>query len=170
MLAPTNILVAADFSECSMTALTYGRSLARLFGARLHILHVIEPFAMDSSAFGMFAAPAVAIGAQLEAAARQRLAEIVTDDDRRELRAVVALRSEDTPAHAIVQYCREERIDLVLVGTHGRKGFSHAVMGSVAEKVVRLAPCPVLTVHEHARNFITSDLPVAQSTAEQGRH
>lgn len=157
MIALKNILVATDFGDCSITALAYGRALARQFGARLHVLHVIEPFSMDSVAFGTFAAPVGAVEAQLEAAARKTLNDIVTDDDRRDLNAVVSLRAVDTPAHAIVEYSRDEAIDLIVVGTHGRKGVSHALMGSVAEKVARLAPCAVLTVRHPQHEFLQPD-------------
>jgi len=157
MLAPKNILVATDFSDTSISALAYGRVLARAFGARLHILHVVEAFSMDSAVFGTFAAPVVAVEAELESAAREALDKMVTDEDRRELSAVVALRVLDTPAHAIVQYSGEEQIDLIVVGTHGRTGLSHMLMGSVAEKVVRMSTCPVLTVRHPAREVVRAE-------------
>lgn len=157
MLSLKNILVATDFGDSSITALAYGRALARVFGARLHVLHVVDPFTIDSTAFGTFVAPPAIPETQLENAAQKMLDEIVTDDDRRNLHAVVALRTLDAPAHAIVQYSADEKIDLILVGTHGRKGFSHMVMGSVAEKVVRLATCPVLTVRHPEREFLVPD-------------
>lgn len=146
MLAITNILIATDFSDASETALNHARAMAKAFGSRLHVLHVVEVFSFDSAAFGTAAATIPALQAELEAASRRTLERTVTDTDRKELRAVAALRAVDTPAHAIVEYAREEKIDLIVVGTHGRKGLSHVLLGSVAEKVVRLAPCAVLTV------------------------
>ena len=146
MTAPRNILVATDFSDSSATALDYGRSLARVFGARLHVLHVVETFVVDSAAFGSAAAILPSLQVELEKAAEETLQKLVTAEDRRELKAVAAIRSIDTPAHAVVEYARDEQIDLIVVGTHGRRGISHVLLGSVAEKVVRLAPCPVLTV------------------------
>jgi nucleotide-binding universal stress UspA family protein len=146
MVAPKNILVATDFSDCSKAALEYGRALAHVFHARLHVMHVVEVFAIDSVAFGTAAATIPMVQAELERSAHATLNALLTADDRRDLRAVAEVRTIDTPAHAISQYAEEEKIDLVIVGTHGRKGLSHVLLGSVAEKVVRLAPCPVLTV------------------------
>lgn len=157
MLAPQTILVATDFGETSITALAYGRALARAFGARLHILHVVEPISLDNATFGTFVSPVVDVETELERSAREALRKIVTDDDRRELNVVVALRVLDTPAHAIVEYSRDQRIDLIIVGTHGRQGLSHVLMGSVAERVVRLAPCPVLSVRHAKHDFLTPD-------------
>jgi universal stress protein A len=148
MLAPKKILVATDFSDCSATALDYGRTLARVLHARLHVLHVVEVFAVDSAAFGTAVATIPMVQAELEASARTTLDALITADDRRDLHAIAEVRTIDTPAHAIAQYATDEKIDLVIVGTHGRKGLSHVLLGSVAEKVVRLAPCPVLTVRQ----------------------
>ena len=157
MLAPKEILVATDFSNCSTVALEYGRTLARTFGARLHVLHVVEAFAVDSMAFGAAAAAIPSLQLELEAAAAKTLESLVTADDRRDLRAITSLRAVDTPAHAIVEYAGDAKIDLIIVGTHGRKGISHVLVGSVAEKVVRLAPCPVLTVRPTAERLIKPD-------------
>ena len=148
MLAPKNILVATDFSDCSTAALDYGRAMARVFKARLHLLHVVEVFVIDSAAFGSAAAVLPSLQSALEKSAEETLKKLMTPEDRSELKAVAVLRSVDTPAHAIVDYARDEKIDLIVVGTHGRKGLSHVLIGSVAEKVVRLAPCPVLTVRQ----------------------
>jgi len=148
MLAPKNILVATDFSDSSTAALDYGRALSRVFGARLHLLHVVETFVVDSAAFGAAAAVLPSLQVELERSAEETLKTLMTIEDKHELKVVAALRSIDTPAHAIVEYARDEKIDLIIVGTHGRKGLSHVLLGSVAEKVVRLAPCPVLTVRQ----------------------
>ena len=76
----------------------------------------------------------------------QRLAEQITTEDRRVLHAVAVMRTSDEPAEEIVQYAEHEQIDLIVMGTHGRRAMAHLLVGSVAEKVVRTAPCPVLTV------------------------
>jgi len=73
----------------------------------------------------------------------------LTDEDRRELHATPVVRVSDSPAEEIVQYARDHDIDLIVMGTHGRKNVAHLFIGSVAERVVRDAPCPVLTVREH---------------------
>jgi nucleotide-binding universal stress UspA family protein len=130
------VLVAFDFSALSEAALGYGRALARTFGARLHLLYVMEndffrPTAGDPEV--------LAVGAQ------QQLANKLVDQDWHELDArTVVVRSDDAAAE-IVQYAQREQVDLIVMGTHGHVGLAHVLLGSVAEHVVRTAPCPVLT-------------------------
>jgi nucleotide-binding universal stress UspA family protein len=146
MFALKNILVATDFSECSDAALRYGRALARQFGARLHVLHVVETVLADSLGVYGYASVVPELQLELEESDRKRLESLISADDRQMLQATTTLCSFDTPAHAIDDYARSEKVDLIVIGTHGRRGLSHLVLGSVAEKVVRTAPCPVLTV------------------------
>lgn len=152
----TNVLVATDFSETSESALNYGRELARTFGAGLHVLHVVE------NAFMWVGPDAVGIDfvqlqADLEVSARNTLNRLITTEDRDQLKAVTAVRSGNSPAFEIVGYAKEQGIDLLVVGTHGRGMVGHVLMGNVAEKVVRIAPCPVLTVHHPEHEFIQPD-------------
>ena len=155
MIAIKNVLVATDFSECSDAALAYGRALAGTFGARLHVLHVVEfAGAADVMGIGGYAVTLPNLYKELEDSARQRLDQLISESDCRILGAKVQLVTGETPAHAIVEYAKAEPIDLIVVGTHGRRGISHLVMGSVAEKVVRVAPCPVLTVRHLEREFV----------------
>jgi nucleotide-binding universal stress UspA family protein len=157
MLAITNILVATDFSECSDAAWTYGRALAHKFGAHLHLLHVAESLIGDGFNVTGYVASIPELQAELEDAECRRLEGLVSDQDRCTLHVTTVLRTLDAPAHAIVQYAKDERIDVIVVGTHGRRGLVHLVMGSVAETVVRTAPCPVLTVRHPEREFVVSD-------------
>jgi universal stress protein A len=155
MVAIKNILVATDFSEPSGVALAYGRDLARSYNARLHVLHVVEDVMLRY-------APEIAIAgtdlqADLEKAANRDLAALVTDEDRNTLKAVCAIERAINPAEAIVNYAKSNAIDLIVTGTHGRGVVAHLLMGSVAERVVRTAPCPVLTVRAHERDFIIPD-------------
>ena len=138
MIVMKRVLVATDFSETSDAALAYGRSLARQFGAALHVLHI-----MDNA----FLRPTAVDPAVIKATAWRALRERVTDSDRNELKAHPVIETSDTPAEAIADYATAAHIDLVVVGTHGRSGLSRFLMGSVAERVVRIAPCPVLSVH-----------------------
>jgi len=157
MLAITNILVATDFSACSQIALTYARALARQFGATLHVLHTVERPLSD----GTNAISAVGLTGELQTALddaeRARLDAVISAEDRRTLHARAVLRKLDTPAHAIVDYAQIEHIDLIVIGTRGRHGLAHVVIGSVAERVVRTAPCPVLTVRDGQREFVGPD-------------
>lgn len=148
MIDLKQVLVAVDFDEMSNVALNYARSLARTFGARLHVLHVMEnpfmrPMANDPHA--------------IEAGITRRLLDTLTDEDRTVLHAVPVLRTSDAPAEEIVKYAQAEQIDLIVLGTHGRPGVAHFLMGSVAEKVVRTAPCPVLTLRHPEREFVKAD-------------
>src|SRR5262245_17505903 len=118
MIKLDNILVATDFSEPSDSALTYARTLARNFKAKLHVLHVTRSAFMFNGPEGIgvdFAAEQ----ARIDTAAMSKLKAAVRDDDRRELEAEVFVRS-GSPAHEIVDYANEASIDLIVIGTHGR--------------------------------------------------
>jgi nucleotide-binding universal stress UspA family protein len=146
MFSLKHVLVATDFSDSSAVALAYARALARQFGARLHVLHAVEMFSPDPLGSAAYAAAFPELQADMERTARGVLEGLVTDEDRRDLHAVTQLATCRAPADAIVEYARAQPIDLIVVGTHGRRGLQHFVMGSVAERVVRLAPCAVLAV------------------------
>jgi nucleotide-binding universal stress UspA family protein len=152
MINLKNVLVAVNFDEASNVALRYARSLSKNFGARLHVIHVME---------NLFLRPMANDPRAIEAGITKRLLDTLSDADRTELHAVPVIRKSDTPADEIVKYAQAENIDLIVMGTHGRPGFSHLLMGSVAEKVVRAAPCPVLTLRHPEREFVVADAPQA---------
>ena len=158
MVAIKNILVATDFSEPSGVAMAYGRDLARSYNARLHVLHVVEDVLTRYSTEAGFLLPS--LQADLEKAAQLDLQSRITDEDRRQLNAVPIVVSGVNIADGIVEYAKGNSIDLIVTGTHGRGAVKHFLMGSVAERVVRTAPCPVLTVHAHERDFIVPDAMV----------
>jgi nucleotide-binding universal stress UspA family protein len=156
MIRFRNVLVATDFSEPSDVALTYGRELTRRFEATLHLLHVAEDvFPLYLGEANTTVLPE--LQDEIEEAARKQLAALLCDEDRSELHANAVIRASRSPAAAIVEYAQEHRIDLIVLGTHGRGAIGHLLMGSVAERVVRTAPCPVLTVHSHEREFVLPD-------------
>jgi nucleotide-binding universal stress UspA family protein len=148
MIAMKKVLVTIDFAEASDAALIYARNLAKTFGADLHVMHVME---------NLFLRPMANNPMAIEAGSANRLAERITDDDRQNLHAIAVMRKSDTPAEEIVRYAEEEKVDLIVMGTHGRVKVAHLLMGSVAEKVVRTAPCPVLTVRHPEREFVVPD-------------
>jgi len=166
MIKLENILVATDFGEASQSALISGLSLARAFGPRLHVLHVTQEAIMYAGpeAVGV---DLMTLQARIDADGMRQLEAIVEDDDRRELRAVVEVRHANSPAHAIVGYAKDAEVDLIVVGTHGRGAMAHMFMGSVAERVVRTAPCPVLTVRHPEHEFVLPD--ALQVVARSGR-
>jgi nucleotide-binding universal stress UspA family protein len=157
MIALKNILVPHDFSETSEAAMKYAAELARTFGAKLHILHVSE-----KAVFEMATEFPLGLDMSLEDAVRERLLKIMTNAEQRELNPVFQVES-GTPYAEIVRYARDSAIDLIVMGTHGRGFVAHAVMGSVAERVVRHAPCPVLTVRHPEREFIAPEATVSKS-------
>jgi nucleotide-binding universal stress UspA family protein len=141
------ILVPTDFSPPSDAALEYARSVAGRYGASLHLLHVAEdPYRAFYSA-EVFVPEIEGLRDEILTDTTRRLKERLRPSDVTELRAT----SESiigTPAGSIVEYAAGHDIDLIVMGTHGRGGMAHLLMGSVAERVVRTAPCPVLTVRE----------------------
>jgi len=152
-IAIKRILVPTDFSEASDAALMYGIGLARAFGAQLYLLHVPGETGVNFEAdFPMV---------QFENATRERLETLVSPRDMITLRPEYALRL-GTPADEIVRYAGSREIDLIVMGTHGRSGVAHMVMGSVAEKVVRTAPCPVVTVRHPERASDTPQEAIAE--------
>ena len=164
MVTLKNILVATDFGDTSAAALTYGRELARAFGARLHLAHMVEDIMVYYSPESGFAA-AAEIQQNLEAAARRELQAVITDHDRKTLQIEPVVRSCFNIADGIVDYARNNAIDLIVTGTHGRGAIKHLMLGSVAERVVRAAPCPVLTVRPHERDFVVAELQGALAAA-----
>jgi nucleotide-binding universal stress UspA family protein len=148
-MKPTKkILVPLDFAQTSDAALMYGRSLAKAFGAELHVLHVME---------NQFLRPSFKSPAAVEAGIANRVAERLSDEDRTTLRTVTAVRMSDEPSDEIVRYAEDEDIDLIVMGTHGRTNMARLLMGSVAEKVVRTARCPVMTLRHPEHEFVIPD-------------
>lgn len=147
MIALEHLLVATDFSEAADAALSCGRSLARAFGATLHVLHISE---------NVFLGPIVLDSRSVEEAALNHLLRRLIADDRRSLHARAVVETSHAPAEAIIAYARKANIGLILMGTHGRTGSARLFVGSVAERVVRAAPCPVLTIRHLERALMIS--------------
>jgi len=142
------ILVATDFSQASEHALAYAQALATSFGSTLHLLHVVPDPVLASAWSEAYAYDLTALGESLRSEAEQQLTE------RAKSIRDVAVTTEalvGSPAGTIAGTAAERGVDLIVMGTHGRSGFSHLFMGSVAERVLRSAPCPVLTVREPGR-------------------
>jgi nucleotide-binding universal stress UspA family protein len=150
------ILIATDFSDDSVRALEYAEEMARKFGAEVVLLHVDQPLApvMLTPEFG----PAVDMGAMSQIAEEQRLLA------QRELDKIVgrlrdgglkarSLLRVGAPFLEIIHAAQTENADLIVMGTHGRTGLTHVLLGSVAERVVQKAPCAVLTIRHPDRKF-----------------
>ncbi|TAJ10523.1 MAG: universal stress protein [Nitrospirae bacterium] len=135
------LLVPVDFSDHSLEALEYAARVAKQFGAALTLLHVIEPVAYGLDFTLSIGGDARETRAGLEA----RLADLAAPLLAQGL-AVKPLVRGGTPADSILDWTRHQACDLIVMGTHGRRGLAHLAGGSVAEAVLRRAPCPVLTV------------------------
>jgi nucleotide-binding universal stress UspA family protein len=147
MLPPKRILVPTDFSKTSEQALQYAVELAEAFGSQLHLLHVVEePFVHGWTTEGYVAA-VVGFRDELQQRALQGLGDCLSAPQRDKFRVRLATRI-GSPALEISRYAKDESISLIVMGTHGRGPIAHMLLGSVAEKVVRSAPCPVLTVRQ----------------------
>jgi universal stress protein A len=157
MIALKNVLVATDFGEAAAVALFYGRGLARTFGANLHVLHVLDDVGGRAATMAGYGIDIARMQLELERSARSDLDALLSDEDRRDLHATATVLTSTTPATSIVQFAKDHDVNLVIVGTHGRGPVSHFFVGSVAERVVRMAPCPVLTVREKERDFVVPD-------------
>ena len=157
MIALRNILVATDFGEPSEIALAYGRDLARTLGGTLHVLHVVDDIGTRAAAMAGYGIDFDRIQAEIEDTAAQQIKALLSDEDRAQLHAKAVVLSSASPAGTIVDYARDNDINLIVVGTHGRNVVAHLFLGSVAERVVRLAPCPVLTVRHPEREFVLPD-------------
>jgi len=150
MIRIKRVLVPTDFSRMSELALSYALSLAARDGAALHLLHVVDD--------AVFAA-AYADGLYVELPLLRSRA--IEDGERKLAAAAEAVKAANIdvttdvvvgkPAACITQAAEQRGTDLIVMGTHGRSGLAHLMLGSVAERVLRMAPCPVMTVRDTAR-------------------
>ena len=164
-MAFTHVLVPTDFSESANRVIRCAAEEAVLHGARVTVLHV-HPSDAGTDVYYVTGAPASGVGGGFDMVAGGRLAaapasaptvvrrdyvdealtrlrDLVPDAFRSTWKVEVAV---GRPADAIVRFAKERGVDLIVMATHGRTGLGHMVLGSVAEKVVQLAPCPVLTL------------------------
>ena len=147
MLPVHRILAPTDFSDISVETITRASELAEHFGAELLVLHVIPPVpTLPSDPHYNFEVPAYQEA--LKENADRRLSETVRSQLGNDVR-VRCLVTHGDPAREIVRVAEEEGVGLIVIATHGLTGWQHIVFGSVAEKVVRTARCPVLTVRRH---------------------
>lgn len=141
------ILVPVDFSNPSKKALQYALPLASQFGAEITLLYVLEPIPYPNDFLASY--PLVADNSDLLKAARKELTELSEKLKAGSQPAQTLLRH-GNPAHEICAAAKDLGIDLIVISTHGYTGLKHVLLGSTAEKVVRHAPCPVMTVRAPA--------------------
>ena len=134
-----HILTATDFSEGSKRALDYAVFLAKTFGAEIQLVHILEPpFPTTDPAY-------LKMIGEMAGAESEKLKSLAEEVKKR-LPNVRSFCREGTAALTIIKAARELKSDVIVLGTHGRTGIAHAFIGSVAERVLRLAHCPVITV------------------------
>ncbi len=138
------ILIPTDFSISAQHALLYTLDLNSLLKARLYLLHVLQEFT-DFSEFNLCPSILPQLYAEFEQHASRRLEEIVSTVIPPEVTCSVYLLH-GVPFHEIVQFASNEEIDLIAIGTRGRTGIQSVIFGSTAEKVIKRAPCPVLSI------------------------
>lgn len=154
MVAIKNIVVPTDFSEAAAHALEYSLSLAKTFHARIILMHVYEPIVYYSDApMGM--PDLVELEQNIRLVAEQTMSKLVenqvkTRETEYGLIDVETILVQGKPFVEIIKTAREKNADLIVLSTHGRSALEHILLGSVTEKVVRKAHCPVLTVRSSA--------------------
>lgn len=140
------ICCAVDFADPSRVAMAAAADIAKRFEAELTLVHVVAPPPSGASDVLVSSRELARMQADEDG---ETLARWRADAEVRAGRPVRSRVLSGAPAEQIVEYAREQRHDLIVVGTHGRTGIPHLVLGSVAERVVRQSPCPVLVVHDH---------------------
>ena len=141
------MLVPVDFSDASRAALRQAATLAKALSARVDILHVWEPAPnVTPVQLGWMAGDANAFCGSLEADLRERVHAMADEELGEAAEGAEVLVEAGYVAHSILERLENQAYGMVIMGTHGRRGLSHLVLGSVAERIVRAAPCPVLTI------------------------
>ena len=145
------ILVPIDFSDYSKSALKYAVNFAKRFNAELFLIYVVEPIIYPPDfSMGQIAIPTLDLGMDKRAA--EELNKLAEKEIPKELIANTIVKT-GKPFIEIIESAGEENIDLIIIATHGHTGVEHILFGSTAEKVVRKAPCPVLTLREPVKGF-----------------
>jgi nucleotide-binding universal stress UspA family protein len=147
------ILVPTDFSESARLALRYGISFAREYGAELTLLHVVETVAVGYAS-DLFPVPMAEVFQEIAGYARGELGKLA-EQARAEGVKVVEKVVQGKPAAEIIRVAREDTIDVIVLGTHGKGVLDHALFGSTTERVVRKAPCPVLSCRLSEHEFVS---------------
>lgn len=152
MIDLNRILVPIDFSDHSRKALRYAIPFAEQFDASIDLIYVVEPTVYPADfSFGQVGFPA--IEDELRKRGGEELDELIGSEIGKRLKAKRVVRT-GKAFYEILLYAKEEKMDLIIIATHGHTGIEHVLFGSTAEKVVRKAPCPVLVVRSGEREFV----------------
>lgn len=152
MLEIKRILCPTDFSDFSERAYDYGLSLARHYKAELYLLHVVRPVIIGYPEYAIPDSVNEFYG-ELRENAEEQLREFVKVHAKGGVQQIVAVE-EGVATESILDFAYENSVDMIVMGTHGRRGFQRLTLGSVTEKVLRKAGCPVLAVGRSAHDFV----------------
>jgi nucleotide-binding universal stress UspA family protein len=145
------ILVPIDFSDYSKTALKYSANYAKQFGADLILIYVVEPIIYPPDfSMGQLALPNVNL--ELDKRASEELQKLAQNEIDKSIKVKTLVKT-GKPFVEIIDVAQNEDVDLIIIATHGHSGMEHILFGSTADKVVRKAPCPVLTIREPIKGF-----------------
>ncbi|MCA9544464.1 MAG: universal stress protein [Myxococcales bacterium] len=143
------ILVPVDFSECSRVAVRQAIDLAQKYGATLELFHAYEPpYYVGDVLIQIPDKPALSVHDYIRQSAQKLLDEMLAGIEGLDQVPYTSDLIAGVPADAILEKCQGADYDLIIMGTHGRRGLSHLLMGSVAERVIRQASCPVLVLRD----------------------
>jgi len=150
----SKVLYPTDFSETALHALKYAREFTETFDAHLHCVHVVDEAYQYWTAMGPESVPVGVAAEDLLSIAEEQM-QGFADEYLVGLKYVPVTKVlVGSPFKEVITYARDNTIDVIVVGTHGRSGLSWMLMGSTAEKIVRKAPCPVLTVRHPEHEFV----------------
>ena len=150
-LSIKKVLVPIDFSDYSKSALKYAVNFAKSFGADMTLIYVVEPIIYPPDfSMGQIAIPT--ISTEWDDRAREELEKLAKSEIPAEVKVKTIIKT-GKPFVEIIETAAEEDIDIIIIATHGHSAVEHILFGSTAEKVVRKAPCPVLTLREPIKGF-----------------
>src|SRR5262245_53539910 len=152
MIKLKKVLVPTDFSDSARHALLYGQSFAREYKAELLLLHVVENLTVGYAS-DLFPVPMAEVFEEISGYAKAELKKL-GDEARGKGLSVRELVIQGKPSAEIVRVAREETADMIVLGTHGKGMLDKALFGSTAERVIRQAPCPVLTCGLQEHEFV----------------
>lgn len=145
------ILVPIDFSDSSLIALKYSLNYATIFNAEIILIYVVEPIVYPPDfSLGQISIPSVEI--EIDKKAKDELDKVANSIIPQEISFRTVVKT-GKPFVEIIETARDENADLIIISTHGRSGVEHIFFGSTAEKVVRKAPCPVLSLRDSIKGF-----------------
>jgi nucleotide-binding universal stress UspA family protein len=149
------VLVPTDFSDSAHHAFSYGVSFAREYEAELVLLHVVENLTVGYAS-DLFPVPMAEVFQEISGYAKAELAKLAEEAKQKGV-AVSELVAQGKPSAEIIRHAAENAVDMIVLGTHGKGMLDQALFGSTTERVVRRAPCPVLTVRMAEHEFVDGD-------------